>query len=206
VPGEPAVLPAEAARRGADADLLVIGTPETNALLRRWADRLPLSLAATGPQPQMPSHADLVLSTLAGRQGHAELDRARTALAGVRRLAAVMGFESPVTPGRSAVVVTATSEAELPALTDLQAFAQSRYRSGDLLVVAGGKRSMFRIGPSYGLGRLDAFTAVRWFFANHALLLLACVAAGSTMLAVRVRTGLERRGRDRLAEDERWRP
>lgn len=183
---------------GLDRDLLLVGLFETHALLRRWADRAPIVVAEAGGRAQLPAGSSELLTALSGFRRSSELEAARSLLASTRKLAAVTSFASPLWPGRNAVAITATSAAELPSLPMLQGFASSRDPAGDLLVLSGGRRSMFRIGPSHGLGELPPWTALRWFVANHVLLLLPALFIGILCVALPARAHLSRRARERL--------
>jgi hypothetical protein len=185
-----------------DKDLLVVGLIDVNPVLRRWAHRAPLVVGPTGGRAQMPAQASELLSTLAGRRAQIELEAARALTSSLKRFSAVMGFESPLQRGRSVVVVTATTAAELPALPDLKGFAASQERAGDLLVASSGQRWMFHVGPSYGLGRLHPWTQLRWFVANHLALLLPALLLGALLLAIPMKAFLARRSRERLAVGE----
>ncbi|MGE5048108.1 MAG: hypothetical protein ACM3PC_06045, partial [Deltaproteobacteria bacterium] len=79
---------------------------------------------------------------------------------------------------------------------------RSRGRSGDLLLLAGGERAMFRLGESFGRGHLDPWTRARWFLATHWLALPPLLLAGAAILAARSRRFLSRRMRARLALPE----
>ena len=114
-------------------------------------------------------------------------------------MAAIAAIESPVSAGRTVVVITGTV---MPKFADFQGYAQSRGRGGDLLLLAGGERAMFRLGGSFGRGRLDAWTRARWFLATHWLALPPVLLAGAAILAAQGRRVLARRMRARLLTGE----
>ena len=126
--------------------------------------------------------------------------RAGAALAEARgNFAALEGIESPLTRGRSAIFATGTRPAQLVPFSEFLGYAESRTGGGDLLLVSGGHRAMFQIGTSFGSGRLDAWTRLRWFLANHWMALLPVLLLGVLLLAAELRRFFARRMRERLA-------
>jgi len=107
-------------------------------------------------------------------------------------------IESPLGKGRTAVVVTATDPTTLPPLSAFLGYAESRALTGDLLLVSGGERWLFRIGTTIGHGQLDGWTRLRWFLATHWVALLPVLLAGVWLLALRSRRYFARRMRARL--------
>jgi cellulose synthase operon protein B len=182
-----------------DRDLLVVGTAEGSPIWTRYGDRLPIDFAGGQASPRPPSVANRLLQALAAAPAEPELARSRIVLGGLEGLAAVVGVESPLRRGRSAIFVTATSAADMPGMGDLLGYAEGRRGRGDLLVAAGGRRWLFCIGPTYGSGMLGILARLRWFLAGHALLLLPAVAGGSLLAALPARAYLARRERARLA-------
>jgi hypothetical protein len=179
-----------------DKDVLAIGTAEDNALVARWAPGLPFALQGKSARVQRSLRP---LDLLGGPEPQQEAGRASDLLARAGDVAAIASAESPVSPGRTAVVITGT---RLPRFADFLGYAQSRGRGGDLLVLAGGERAMFRIGGSFGRGELDAWTRARWFLATHWLALPPLILAGALALAAQGRRLLARRMRARLALGE----
>ena len=183
-----------------DADVLVVGGAEDNALLARWAPLLPLTVGTGGAQVQRRTDPGTLLDLLGGIGPLLDLQRARDVLGRTRDVAAIAAIESPVTQGRSAIAITGTTPTRLPAFEEFRGYAESRAGGGDLLLVSGGQRWMFRIGAPFDWGRVDAWTRLRWFFANHWMALLPLLCAGVFLLAARARVHLARRMRERLAE------
>jgi cellulose synthase (UDP-forming) len=182
-----------------DRDLLVIGVAEGNPVFARYGDLMPIAFAEGRASPRPPTLANRLLEALAASPAEPELARSRLVLGGLDGLAAVIGVESPFRQGKSVVLLTATSAADMPAMGDLLGYAEGRRGRGDLLVAAGGRRWTFSIGPTYGSGTLGLLARIRWFLAVHALLLLPAVAGGSLLAAVPARTYLARRERLRRA-------
>jgi cellulose synthase (UDP-forming) len=187
---------AEEALRGKDA--LVVGPVERQPLVARWRSSLPLALDGREVEIRRPSPLRSLLQ-LTGGLGHV-LDRrwASATLEDVRELGAILGVESPVSPGRTAVFVTSTTST-LPPFRAFLGHAESRSLTGaDVLLLSGERRWMFRIGPSFGRGELDPWTRLRWFLANHWVMLLPLLVAGVLVLGLDVRRSLGERMRRRL--------
>lgn len=169
----------------AGKDLLVIGP-----LPHGWGALLPIG--ADGQVREREPALDL----LGGIGPLLDARRASSTLQGARGWAAIESIESPVSPGHTAVVVTGTS---LPAYSDFLGYAKSTGGSPDLLLLTGGQRFLFRIGPGYGSGHIGAWTRLRWFFATHWIALLPLLFAGVAALSWQGRHFLARRMRERLA-------
>ena len=179
-----------------DRDVLAIGTPDDNALVFRWGNALPLALQGKSARVQRTVRP---LDLLGGPEPLLEAQRAEELLSRAGEMAAIAAIESPISAGRVAVVITGTA---MPRFADFLGYAQSRGRGGDLLLLAGPERAMFRIGGTFGRGELDRWTRLRWFLATHWLALPPVLLAGAVMLAAHGRRFLARRMRARLALGE----
>ncbi len=184
-----------------EKDLLIIGVWDSNPLLQRWAEHMPLVLGPSGGRVQMPVMANPFRRVWNLIKSYFDMERARDVLFRQRKLAAVEGFISPAYDGREAIVVTATSPALMPALSSLTGVLDTRFRSGDLLLSAGTQRWMFHIGPVHGRGTLGWWTAIRRFFALDWVLLFPGMVIGSIFIATQLRAGMGRRIRRRLMID-----
>jgi hypothetical protein len=123
-------------------------------------------------------------------------------LLGRAPVGAVMGIESPLSPGRSAVAITGSGD-RLPAFRDFLGYAETRNLSGDdLLLLSGGRRWSFHLGPSFARGRLGPWNGARWFLASHWLLLVPVLVLGSLVLGAAGARALAARMRGRLAFTE----
>jgi hypothetical protein len=178
-----------------DRDVLVIGTLADNAWIARWDGELPLELRGR-PRAQ---RSGPLLDLLGGPEPLLEARRADELLSRAGEVAAIAAIESPAARHRTAVVITGTA---LPPFREFLGYAQSRGRGGDLLLLAGGDRALFRLGTSFGRGELDAWTRVRWFLATHWLALPPLLIVGAWLLSRNLRTFLSRRMRARLALPE----
>jgi hypothetical protein len=179
-----------------DKDVLAIGTAEDNPLIARWSPSLALAFQGKSARVQRTTEP---LDLLGGPEPFLDAHRADEMVSRAGEISAIEGIESPIARGREAIVITGTS---IPPFSTFLGYAQSRGRGGDLLVVAGGERALFRIGSAFGRGHLDAWTRARWFFSTHWLALPPLVIAGAVLLAAHGRRVLARRMRTRLALGE----
>lgn len=185
-----------------DKDALVIGHAGDNPLIARWAQRLPVAVEGSSARVHRPQGAGAWLELLGGPGALIDERRAAAVVERHGQFAAILAIESPVSSGRSALVVTSSS-ATLPPFQEFLGYAQSREQGGDVLLLAGGERWMFRIGSSFGSGSLDPWTRVRWFFATHWMALVPLFLFGVAGLAREARIFTGRRMRARLAEGAR---
>lgn len=179
-----------------DKDVLAIGTPDDNPLIARWSPSLPLAFQGKSARVQRTTRA---LDLLGGLEPLLDAQRADEMISRAGEVAAIEGAESPVSPGRAAVVITGTS---LPPFSSFLGYAQSRGRRGDLLVLSNGERALFHIGGAFDRGHLDAWTRARWFLATHWLALPPLLLAGALLLAAQARRTLARKMRARLSLGE----
>jgi Bacterial cellulose synthase subunit len=186
----------------AGRDLLVVGADGDNPLLSSWAARFPIAVERGGARVRRPDARLANLDLLGGAGPLLDLRRAERTLATAREVGAIAGIESPVTPGRTVVAVTATTPDAIPPLGEFLGYAESRGRGGDLLVLTAGRRSLFQIGPTFPRGELPPWTRFRWFLAGHWLVLVPAIAASAVALARILKGALAARMRDRLAVGE----
>ena len=186
-------------------DLLVVGNVDSLRLLKHWAERLPLLNIRGRLLPRQPTLTERALALIGGQLVDRDSQEASEVISRSVETAAVLGLESPISPGRSALVVTATAAAAMPDAGALVGFTLARRAGGDLLLVDSRKgRSRFRIGPQYDVGTLDRFTKLRWVSANHWLVLIPAIMLIGLLLAAHAKARLLRRHWERLnpGEDE----
>lgn len=203
VPGHRAtLLSASEAEDGAlvDRDVLLIGAAARLPLLGAWAEALPLRVEAGRFLVRDPDPLFAVLERLGERDPGGEVARAGEVLAREGPFAAALAAESPVTPGRGLVVLTADAEVAMPAVDELQAAAEGRARHADLLLAAGGERWLFGVSPPRHAGRIGAWTRLRWYLADRWLVLFPLTAFGCVALAGIAHGAIRRRERRRLQE------
>jgi len=135
----------------ANADLLVIGAPPHQTLLDKWAGAFPASPRA-GASP--------------------------VTLRGMGPVAAVFGFESPLTPGRSVVFVTAVAADQTIRVVDaLERRKMRRAFGGSAAFVFPDEVQSLPAGRTYRVGNVRPWVAAGQWLAAHPMAILPIVAA-----------------------------
>lgn len=157
----------------ADRDLVVIGDAARQPLVQRWADALPVAGLPGRPTPPPLPLLARVEAFLLGLDRAGERERLALALERPQAEAGlVIGLESPLRPGRSVVLLTATVPAAMPDFVDIRGFAEATVARTDVLVQSGGDRALFQIGDTYDVGALPLLAEARYFLARHWFLLV----------------------------------
>lgn len=151
-----------------DADLLVIGTSSNLSLLHRWRDLLPTSLeglerrvAAGDANPPSSSQQSSSMRV----NGQADF-------IAQGRVAALLGLESPLSRGRSVVIVTGSEpDATASAAETLLDDAKVDKISGSAVLMRGDSIDSQQVGPVYYVGSLPLWTWVWLYLSGHPLLL-----------------------------------
>ncbi|WP_175816440.1 cellulose biosynthesis cyclic di-GMP-binding regulatory protein BcsB [Burkholderia diffusa] len=149
----------------ASKDLLILGAPDTQPLLTRWATRMPF-----GKDPD----GGLFGGAEAAPSPGAERERVRAGLSivsdGTRAL--IAGFESPLRRTRSAVaLISATGHADEVlgrALLDDDMLTSVQ---GAMVVIRDRTVTVTSNETSYHVGALPPITYLRWFLSGRPLLL-----------------------------------
>jgi len=183
-----------------DKDLLVFSSGANQPLLTQWADKIPSAVA--------PAARSFPLSDLRSRfldwWDHAhrtkpedrkqELKFSSDGAQGV-----IAGFESPLTSGRSVVLISADKAESLgttvDAVLDLDRVKQIQ---GSVSVVRGENVSSLVAEQTYHVGRLSPLTAIQYYLSNHPLLLVLLGLASAALLAIVIYVVLRARARNRL--------
>ncbi|MEB0031955.1 cellulose biosynthesis cyclic di-GMP-binding regulatory protein BcsB [Undibacterium sp. RTI2.1] len=185
-------------------DVIVIGTNGNTPLLKQWSKYMPLSIDEKGNRLQLPSGFLRLLANWTGRDIDNIQRRAGEMLASSGgAFGAMMQFESPVTGGRSVVVLTSGDGDNLLGLT--KALAKPDLRSkyqGDLVIVKGDKIESVQIGDTYYVGSLPLWTRVKWFLSNHPMILIAFLMLASLIVATILFRFLRKKAASRLALKE----
>nr|WP_199064401.1 cellulose biosynthesis cyclic di-GMP-binding regulatory protein BcsB [Chromobacterium sp. ASV5] len=166
-----------------DADLLVIGNSRQLKLLQTWQQYLPTRLSGDARQVadgiNRPPLAWLSRRPV-GREGNPVGGQADFVAQG--RVAALLGLESPLNAGRSAVIVTANEADGMSlaanALTDDAKLDQI---SGSAALLRGDNIDSQQLGPVYHVGSLPLWTWV-WLYLSAHPLLLACLSALAVLI------------------------
>lgn len=168
-----ALIPTSEVEKMSAKDLIVIGSAKSQGLMTKWADRLPM-VQSNGDRYLREPDA-IWRPTYRWEQQDVEQapqPKGSLTLTGIGNLAAVMAFESPLQPTRSAVFLYADKAADLRKISDVLTDPE-RISSiqGDFVVVDDKNVSHAKVSPSYYVGALPLFSKFRWFFSDQPLLL-----------------------------------
>jgi hypothetical protein len=150
-------------------DLLVIGASPQQALLDQWGERVPATLAGSVRRvSQSSARVDGVFDWL-GMGAPADTSVAReVAFEGIGPVAALYGFESPVSSGRSVIAVTALAPDQLDHVIDaLDDRLMRREVKGSAAFIVNGKVESVLVGPTYHVGRLPPWTGGGYWLSQH---------------------------------------
>ena len=157
--------------KAADLDLIVIGSSNTQSLMSKWADRLPL-VQINGErrvrEPDatwMPTYRWEEKDVQTAFQPKGDLN-----LAGSGELTSIMAFESPMKASRSVVMIHADKSADLQKVSDVLTDAERINQvKGDLVVVDDKAVNHTKVSPTYYIGTLSVMSRVQWIFEDHPL-------------------------------------
>ncbi|WP_374618402.1 cellulose biosynthesis cyclic di-GMP-binding regulatory protein BcsB [Pandoraea sp.] len=182
-----------------DRDLLIVGGKDVAGLLTQWGKNLPLiidqSRRVMTAQPQGYRGDGATGSALAAsRVGPAHMDASSDG-----PLAALVGFESPVSRTRSVVAISASSDDALRSVVD--AIDDTTRRTaihGDLAVVSGDRVNSFRLGQTYFVGDVSWWTRIRYHLSSHPILVGLVALLAAFAIALKCFGWLQRRAARRL--------
>jgi hypothetical protein len=172
----------------AERDLIVIGAGASQSLMTSWADQLPMRQLNGERRVRAPHNAWLPAYPWDPSMSDAsDVAKAGISLTGNGNLSVLMGLESPIKAGRSAVFLYADRSADLRKLTDLLLDPERiALVHGDFAIVDDKNITTTRVGATYDSGSLPWLSKARWFMADHPLLfafivLLACLLLGALL-------------------------
>ncbi|MFI4888960.1 MAG: cellulose biosynthesis cyclic di-GMP-binding regulatory protein BcsB [Steroidobacterales bacterium] len=186
------------ALKAQDMDLIVLGGAASNKLLSDWRKDASLVLGESdrrftdfGPVPQF------VVDPL--RFDAKPTAESEVTVSGRGSIGALLGFESPITSGRSVVALIGSDAAGVAAVTDaLDDSARVASIHGDLVLVRAGELRSYESGQVYYVGTLSWWTRVWFHLSHHPLLLTFAALAIALTIAVWVFSLLQRRAARRL--------
>jgi cellulose synthase operon protein B len=181
-----------------NADLLVIGASPQQSLLDKWSERLPARISGQNRTVSQPVRDASSLYDWVGFRTRPDPSvLTRVSVEGSGPLAALLGFESPVSSARSVVAITAVAPEHLGQVLDaLENPGRVRAMHGSAVFVHPLKVESVLAGNVYYVGDLP-FWAVAWFHlsAHPVLLTMLTVVMVSLFawVAAHVLEGVRRR-------------
>jgi len=194
---------AEAKQKHADRDLIVLGAPKTQPLLRDWASHLPVGEGADGRRFRL---SDWLVNKL---PGFLSFDARRTDLQTTAEVTVqpqsddvlIMGLESPLSRNRSVVVLQADDPSNLTRLFEAWAdpvrLAQFQ---GSVVLLQQNKVTSLAGNQTYYVGHLPWRIWLQWYFSNHPVWLALGVIVLCLLLALAARVLLRMHSAIRLRE------
>ncbi|MCE9549778.1 MAG: cellulose biosynthesis cyclic di-GMP-binding regulatory protein BcsB [Betaproteobacteria bacterium] len=159
-----------------NSDLLVIASGANKDLLASWGKSLP-ALLEEGSRTFTPlgKAMDIAYDWFGLSENKTVKSGTGTILLGSGPLAAIIGFESPLSPSRSVVAMTSTTPAALTsALEALSDGGKVQYIRGDIALIRGGNVESFRVNDVYYVGELPWWRWI-WFHLHHHPLFLTAI-------------------------------
>ncbi|MBB5216317.1 cellulose biosynthesis cyclic di-GMP-binding regulatory protein BcsB [Parapusillimonas granuli] len=180
-----------------DKDVLIIGGGSAAPMLDAWSRHMPVATAR-------PLDPDTPLWTVGG-----VLDRLSRLLGFDQKAVQpapdsgatlIAGFESPVTRGRSVVVMNGASDAGLLRAASLIAenSPAAVKIQGSIVMLDGDRFEPLSEEKTYYVGDLGPFASMQWFFARHPLMLVFIYMLGALLVGTLFYVGLRARAERRL--------
>jgi cellulose synthase operon protein B len=175
------VIGAAEVSKSADKDLIILGTAVNQRIFADWGNSLPMLVDNGVRRLKEPD----VSWRPTYRWEQQDVDeslkpKASVSLSGPGTLVTMMGFESPLKPTRSVVFLYADKPTDFTKITDLLTDPErSPSIQGDFVVVNDKTLSHAKVSDTYYLGQLPWYNKLRWFLADHPILvaLMALVLA-----------------------------
>lgn len=187
----------------ADADLLVIGSAPRQGLLDRWRDSLPASIfgnARTISQPER--RVSFLFNWLGFNTDPDPKVASEQNIDSQGAIAALIGFESPVTPKRSVVAITAVAPQQLESALDvLDDHALQNDIQGSVVFIHPHKAEAFLVGNTYFVGDLPIWTRIWYPMSKHPVLLALMAVLAVLVFAFALWRSLRRVTARRLGGD-----
>lgn len=154
-----------------DADLLVIGAAGQIGLLSKWSEDLPAFISGSSREVSQPAGMVNALYNWLGLSPDPEVFTEEK-LDAQGPLAAIIGFESPLSSGRSVVLFTASDPKDLLLPIDvLEKPDLANGIKGSVALVHPQKVESYLVGKTYFVGHLPILTAIWYPLSKHPLLL-----------------------------------
>jgi hypothetical protein len=185
--------------RQADKDILLVGGPSNQALLRDWAKSMPFSADGAFRMFSLSDWRHKLIPWYDAPRRN-ETPVANLTAQTLAKDAVLLGFESPLKSGRSVVAVTSdrtSGQAEmLNALMDADVVAKIQ---GGVSVVRGKDVEAYETAFSYFVGSLPPVMAIRWALASQSWVAALLIVLVAILLAGVLYTVLRRQALRRIS-------
>jgi hypothetical protein len=185
-----------------DSDLLVIASGANKDLLASWGKSLP-ALLEEGSRTFTPlgKAMDLAYDWFGMSERKTFKPGESNIFLGSGPLAAIIGFESPLSPSRSVIAFTANTPTALTLTLDaLNDGGKIQYIRGDIALMRGESVESFRVNEIYYVGKLPWWRWVWFHLHHHPLLLTAIGIAIGLFVALLTFSALRNRAARRLGQ------
>lgn len=174
--------------KAASKDLIVIGSGNSQSLMSKWQDALPMVLV-DGDRRVREYRATWRANYRWAQEDTTAKNTPPGSLqiSGSSSLATIMGFESPLKSGRSVVFFYADKSEDLRKISDALSDAERMPSiQGDFVVVDDKSINHVKASETYFSGSLPWSSKIRWFFADQPFVLagivtLACFLLGALL-------------------------
>lgn len=157
-----------------NSDILVIGSALHEGVLADWSKQLPADVTSTGRTISEPKKSSNLFYDWFGFDTKPDPKVASSEqLVGKGPLVTVVGFESPVTSGRSVVAISSANGSDLPLI--LHALDSSTLKSnirGSVAFVHADLVNSVLVGKTYAIGHLPLWTAIWYPISKHPILVM----------------------------------
>jgi len=186
----------------ADRDLLVIGSGGNQPLAKQWADLMPASIDGNAKRFGLADFAKRATNWF-NPDTRATDATAKNTLAFTTDGANAMfaGFESPLTSGRSVVMVSASQAQGLTQAIDALIGGEGYERpiAGSLAVVRGKDVQSVLSDQKYYVGSLGLLKRVQWYMSQNLPAFFLVSALGALLAVLALYLALRRRAARRIA-------
>ena len=167
-----------------DHDLILIGAAPHQSLLDKWGPKLPALISGSDRKISQPVRGVNFLYDWLGFGTTPDTEVAtQENIHGTGSLAAMLGFESPVTPGRSVVAVTAVEDKGLLQVLDTLADeGLARTMAGSTVFFRGDKPESILVGDTYAVGEIPLWMRVWYWLTLHPRVAAMLAVVGAVLL------------------------
>lgn len=182
-------------------DLLVIAGSQELPVLQAWNEHLPAALNGTTQRLELSDLTWRMRDWLSPDPGvNHRGARTSVSLTGDRTRSFIAGFESPVEPGRSVVVLASADPTAMSELTDAL-IGGEQYEGnieGSLAVVNGSRVDSLVAEETYHVGQLGWFKYLQWLLSGSVFMMLLATGLAVALLSLVFYVVLRAKARRRL--------